>query len=154
MSHNLICRKNRSVSQKLEGPQAEVESFCLSLPIISFISASGEKVYFPPFSEPLVCSSCISPGQAGIVVKIICFPVGTIRRFPEVLCTLSMEQKLLTRQMMLILYIEVLQAKEERPWLLREVPKRKGGVSIANFIRLIFQEASFNLTCAEKTLST
>lgn len=52
-----------------------------------------------------------------------------------------MEQKLLTRQMMLILYIEVLQAKEERPWLLREVPKRKGSVSIANFIRLIFQEA-------------
>lgn len=45
-------------------------------------------------------------------------------------------------------------SKGGTPWLLREVPKRKGGVSIANFIRLIFQEASFNLTCAEKTLST
>lgn len=125
MSHNLICRKNRSVSQKLEGLQAEAESFCLSLPIISFISASGEKVYFTPFSEPLVCSSCISPGQAGIVVKIICFPVGTIRRFPEVLCTLNTEWKLLTRQMMLILYIEVLRAKEEHPWLLRGFQKKR-----------------------------
>lgn len=40
--------------------------------------------------EPLLSAlPAISPGKVGTVVKIICFPAGTISRLPEALCTLN-----------------------------------------------------------------